>query len=362
VGDLGGWPDAPDSATAPVQGSRFTLLGPSFAAPRSTRLGLSLSRALGTSVLHIGAAYRHTDFLPRRTDLNRLAAPAGADQYGRPLYGMLVQQGSLLAAQANRRFTSFDRLWAVNADGFSDYWGVTVSLVRDFATGPRFLASYTHSRTTDNWLGGRGGNAAAQLSPFPDSLSGNDWARDRSDFDVPHRVVVGLELALPGPFTLAGLYRFESGAPFTPGFRAGVDANGDGADDNDPAFVNDAIAGIPVLLDAWDCLRTQVGEFAARNSCREPGSHRLDLRLTMTTFRLGGTPVYLVFDGLNLVESDVGLRDHALYLIDRTGSLTTSPGGVTTVPLIANPAFGNVLARRTPGRALRVGLRIGGGA
>ena len=363
LGDLGGWPTAPDSAAAPVIGPRVTLLGPSFAAPRSTRLGLSLSRALGPAVLQVGATYRHTDFLPRRTDLNRLAAPAGTDQYGRPLYGTLVQQGSLLAAQANRRFTGFDRLWAVNADGFSDYWGLTVSLVRDVAPGPRLVASYTHSRTTDNWLGGRGGNAAAQLSPFPDSLSGGDWTHDRSDFDVPHRVVVGLELALPGPFTLAGLYRYESGAPFTPGFRSGVDANGDGADDNDPAFVNAAITGIPTLLDAWDCLRTQVDAFAARNSCREPGSHRLDLRLSMATFRLSGTPVYLVFDGLNLVESDVGVRDHALYLIDRTGAVTTNPTtGVTTVPLIANPAFGDVLARRSPGRALRIGLRIGGGA
>ena len=82
----------------------------------------------------------------------------------------------------------------------------------------------------------------------------------------------------------------------------------------------------------------------------------------MTPFRLGATPVHIVLDGLNLVESDVGLRDHALYLVDRTGTVTTNPGtGVTTVPLIANPAFGNVLARRTTGLVLRLGVRVGGG-
>lgn len=361
VGDLGAWPVVPDSTAAPVLGARFTLLGPSFEAPRSTRLGLSLSRVIGSAALHVSGAYRHTDFLPRRADLNRLAAPSGIDQYGRSLYGTLVQQGSLLAAQANRRFTAFDRVWAVNADGFSDYWGVTVALVREAPRGPRFLASYTHSRTVDNWLGARGGDAAGQLNPFPDSLGGADWANERSDFNVPHRVVVGLELRLPGPFLVSGLYRYETGAPFTPGFRGGVDANGDGAD-NDPAFVDDAITGVTAVLDRWDCLRTQVGVFAARNSCREPGSHRLDVRLAVEPFQLGGTPVHIVLEGLNLAETEVGVRDHALYLVDRTGTVTTNPTtGVVTVPLIANPAFGDVLTRRSSGRSLRLGVRVGGG-
>lgn len=362
VGALGAWPDLPDSTAAPVLGSRISLLGPSFEAPRTTRLSVGLSRSLGTAALHVTGHYRHTDFLARRADLNRLSAPTGTDQFGRPLYGTLVQQGSLLAAQGNRRFTSFDRIWALNADGVSDYYGVTVTLQREARRGPRFLVSYTYSRTTDNWLGGRNGAAALQLNPFPDSVGGSDWADGRSDFDVPHRVIVGAELHLPGPFApvLAGLVRYESGAPFTPGFRPGVDANGDGAD-NDPVFVDDAVPGVAALTDAWDCLRTQIDQFAERNSCREPGRSRLDLRLTLQPFRLGGTPVQLIIDALNVVETDAGLRDHALYLVDRTGTLTTNATtGVVTVPLIANPGFGNVLARRSSGRALRLGLRVGG--
>jgi hypothetical protein len=313
VGLLGAWPGVPDSTAAPVLGPRFSVLGPSFATPRTSRFSLGVSRALGGAALHLTGDYRHTDFLTRRGDLNRLAAPAGTDQFGRPLYGTLVQQGSLLAAQGNRRFTSIDRLWALNADGYSDYYGLTVALQREASRGPRFIASYTYSRTTDNWLGGRGGDYADQLNPFPDSVDGRDWADDRSDFDTPHRVVLGVELGLPGPFapTLSGVFRYESGAPFTPGFRPGVDANGDGADNNDPAFIDDAITGVSALTDVWDCLRTQVDEFAARNSCREPGHYRLDLRLTLQPFRLGTTPVQLVIEGLNLMENDTGLRDHA---------------------------------------------------
>lgn len=358
VGSVGTWPAAPDSTAAPVLGPRFTLLGPSFEAPRTSRATLALSRALGREgAIHVGVTYRHTDFLPRRADLNRLVSPAGTDQYGRPLYGTLEQQGSALVAQDNRRFTAFDRIWAINPDGASDYRAVSVTLER-----PGFFASYTYSRTTDNWLGARGGQSAGQLNPFPDSLSAEDWTDDRSDFDVPHRLVVGFELRLPGPFApvLSALYRRQSGAPFTPGFRPGVDANGDGADSNDPAYVDDAISGIPALLDAQDCLRPQVGTFATRNSCREPAQERLDLRLVLEPLRIRGTPVKLVIDGLNVVEADAGVRDHALYLVDRNGTLTANPStGVVTVPLVANAGFGQVLARRSPGRAFRIGLRVG---
>jgi hypothetical protein len=159
---------------------------------------------------------------------------------------------------------------------------------------------------------------------------------------------------------LSGLYRFESGTPFTPAFRAGVDANGDGADDNDPAFVDDGVSGMAGLLDSWTCLRTQVGGFAARNSCRDPGRHRLDLRLAFEPLRIRGGTVRLVIDALNVVETHIGVRDRALYLIDRGGTTTTNPAtGVATVPLIANAGFGRVLVSQSPGRAVRVGLQVG---
>jgi hypothetical protein len=155
--------------------------------------------------------------------------------------------------------------------------------------------------------------------------------------------VLGLDLPI-GPLTLGGLYRYESGAPFTPGFRPGVDANGDGGDDNDPVFVDDAIPGVTDVFAEWDCLSTQVGAFAARNSCREPGSHRLDLRLTVTppaSDPLGAHhstgPAF--GERRRTARSRSAGRSH--------GTVRRIQDGVTTVPLIANPAFKNVLARRT---------------
>ena len=357
VGTLSSWPAAPDSVSAPVQGPTITLLGPRFAPPRSGRAALGISRAIrGGGALHLAGVYRHTDYLPRRHDVNRLPGAAGTDQYGRPLYGGLVQQGSLLAATpgSNRRFPSFDQVTALDPDGAADYYGFTVALEGSAGTNLDFLAAYTLSRTTDNWVRG--------LSPFPDSLAGADWTDGRSDLDVPHRAVIGASWRFPGRLRglrFAALLRAQSGTPFTPGFRAGVDANGDGSGDNDPAFVDDLVPGADSVIAAWDCLASQVGGFVERNSCRDPGVQALDLRLSVGVARLAGYPAELVVDAINLLESDVGVRDHALYLVDRGAALATNPStGVTTVPLVPNPNFGRILARQTTGRFFRVGLRF----
>jgi hypothetical protein len=83
----------------------------------------------------------------------------------------------------------------------------------------------------------------------------------------------------------------------------------------------------------------------------------LDLRLEVPTVNVGGYPLSLTVDLLNLLESDVGLVDQALYLIDPSRATTTA-GAVTTVPLKANPNFGQILIRNSSGRFLRVGLRV----
>jgi hypothetical protein len=158
---------------------------------------------------------------------------------------------------------------------------------------------------------------------------------------------------------LGAFYRYQSGRPFTPGFRDGVDANGDGSAQNDPAFVDPAIVGMDALLAEWDCLADQAGEFAERNSCRGPGIHRLDARLALGVYDFRGHPVELVVDLLNAFDADTGLRDHALVLIDRNGTIQMDPDGTVTLPLVVNPRFGEELIRRTSGRSLRLGLRVG---
>ncbi len=352
------WPDIPNGTLAPELGEQVTLLGPDFQAPRSVRGSFGISKALGrATALHLSGVYRHTDYLPRRHDLNLPVFPVANDQFGRPIYGDLVQDGSLLAATpgSNRQFDEFSRITAVNPDGFSDYWGLTARVERRFGS-VTMLASYTYSRTEDNWLGGGGASPDLQLSPFPDSLSGADWAEGRSDFDVPHRFLWGLGVEF-GRVRLAGFYRFQSGRPFTPGFRDGVDANGDGSSRNDPAFVDGTLPGMTELFASWDCLQDQNGRFVDRNSCRAPGVHTLDFRIAVHPTKK--YPVALVLDALNVIDSDVADRDRALYLIDPNGALAVDPGtGDVAVPLVTNPNFGEPTVRRSTGRKVRIGVRV----
>ncbi len=361
VGLLGAWPQAPDSTAAPIVGPRLTLLGPDFVPPKTTRASFGISAAMGSAaMLHLSAVYRHTEFLPRRHDLNLVSSAIAEDQYGRPIYGELTKVGGLLAAEpgSNRRFDDFDVVSALDADGYSDYMGFTAVLERRVGEILTLVGSYTHSRTEDNWLSGSSAAYEAQLAPFPGGLDNSDWAEGTSDFDQPHRLAVGGELDF-GAIGLAAFYRYESGLPFTPGFRHGVDANGDGSFSNDPAYVDDQIAGLAALFGSWDCLRSQAGSFADRNACRGPDVQTLDARLTVQPVTLGSFPVELVIDGLNLLDAEMAVLDRALYLVDPGGDLQVDPAtGDVTVPLMVNEDFGKPIARRGMGRAVRIGLRV----
>jgi hypothetical protein len=361
LGALGAWPDVPDSVVAPLTGPVLTVLNPGFLSPRTGRIDLSIARVVGSGAsLRILGQYRHTEYLPRRSDLNLAPAPQYTDQFGRPIYGTLQQLGSLIAATpgTNLRFTGFDRVWAIDPSGYSDYLGLTASFERVRERGISLWLSYTYSHTTDNTPGLLGTVPEAQLSPFPAGLGTADWRDGRSDLDVPHRVALGAEWST-GMLRLAGLLRYQSGLPFTPGFRDGVDANGDGSWSNDPAFVSDTVSGAADVLSQWSCVQQQVGKFAARNSCRGPAMMSVDARAVLHLFTVGGAPADLVVDGINLVATNRGVVDRALYLVDPTQSLTTNAAtGVVTVPLVANPNFGKLLAKRVPAVMVRAGLRV----
>jgi hypothetical protein len=363
VGSLGSWPSLPNNQQAPEVGSRLSMLGPDFRGPLTRRASAGLSRHFGSgAVLHLSGAYRATDFLTRRVDLNLVAQTGLRDQHGRPIHGRLVKTGQLVATPLpNRRFTDFDLVSALNANGESRYWGATAALERDAGGAVAFFGRYTYSRTTDDWLASGAGGPEAQLTPFP-SPGDRDWRDGRSDFDLTHRLAAGFEFRAPARIEprLAAVYRFQSGYPFTPGFRPGVDVNGDGSGSNDPAFVDEAIAGIVELAGSWDCLREQLGRFAERNACRQDSVHSLDGRFGLKFTRGAQVSGELFVEALNLIHSPMGEPDRALYLIDRGGSmLENSANGVVTLPLVTNPNFGKPLSRTDAGRTLRVGLQLG---
>jgi hypothetical protein len=175
---------------------------------------------------------------------------------------------------------------------------------------------------------------------------------------VPHRVAVAADIGGPAGIRLAALYRYESGLPFTPSVATGVDLNGDGYAANDPAFVSDQIAGAAAVLGAWGCLNSQVGNFAERNSCRTDAVQSLDLRLTASVLRSPARTLLLYAEALNVLQSEFGFVDTALYRADPAGQITTDANGRTVFPLIANTEFGELRERAALPRLLRVGLQF----
>ena len=281
--------------------------------------------------------------------------------WGRPVYGTPEQTGGTVVTTADdaRRFADFGDVWALDPDGWSEHVGVTVGLEHTTALLEAF-ASYTWSETTDNWVGAGSGSVGASLEPgLPASEGETPWADGVSDFDRPHRAVGALTMYF-GPVSTSALYRFESGAPFTPGYRLGVDANADGSMRNDVAYVPSG-AEVGSVANEWPCLDDQADGFAARNSCRAGDRHTLDARVQIRVGSFGGRQARFTIEGFNLIEAKDALLDDALLLIDPSGSISESPDGSTvTLPTIVNPGFGRSLYHTGRGRMIRIGFRVGG--
>jgi hypothetical protein len=337
----------------------LTLAATAFQGARSKRAMLEISRRISPSVqLDLAGTYRYTDLLPTRSDINLISSAGARDQYGRPIFGQLQKSGGIVAATAetNRRFPGYDVVSAINVNGNSTYVGASAAVQANVNEAVTLHGSYTFSKTDDNWFMAREGSLASAVSPFPDE----NWTEGRSDFDVPHRAAVGAEFAFHalGGVRLAAFYRYRSGYPFTPGFRSGVDANGDGSARNDPAFIDENVAGFTDATSDWSCVRTDAGAFAERNSCREPSLSTLDARIAIGLLSSQNRTAEIVVDGINLLSSGAEQLDHALYLVDPARELSTTTAGVVTVPLIVNPEFGKPIYRSAAERALRVGVRV----
>ena len=364
TGTFASWPLAPDAALVPTIGPALTILNRTLRPPRALKAELGFTRLLPRGYsLHLTGGYYHTDFLLRRTDLNRPIDPIGTSQEGRPVFGLLRKVGGFVSPipGSNRRFSDFDMVSGLSPVGFADHYEVTASLERRLSEALSLAASYTFSRTTDNMVGSRSADPADQLSPFPGGLNGVDWDRGTSDFDVPHRFAATAEYRSRGanPVTVGARYRIRSGLPFTAGFRQGVDLNADGAGGNDPVSLGSGLTGLTEVLAAGGCPSGLGGQFVERNGCREKMHQGLDLRLAVgLPFSPKGRPVFLEVNAFNVVATATGVVDRAALLIAPTGALTTDGAGNVTLPLTVNSRFGSLLARRGEPRVVRIGLRM----
>lgn len=139
-----------------------------------------------------------------------------------------------------------------------------------------------------------------------------------SDFDRPHRLLLGVSGPVPGMrgTRMVVHYSAESGAPYT--FVYDLDINGDGMPGpigptayNDPVYIPVSPTEFPgsftsaryldQLVGSESCLARWRGRVLPRNACRGPAVHQLDLQVSRD-FVVKARSVRVVADLINVLS------------------------------------------------------------
>ena len=270
-----------------------TLFDKNYQAPRSLRSnlqwnGMILNNRFSTS---IDATYSRNMQQASTFDLNFEPTQqfALANETGRPVYaraGSIVPATGAIASGEDRVTTAYSHVSQLRSDMASETKQLTLQL-RPFTFNSTFTwsASYVYADARERYRG------------FT-STAGNplDVAWGRSSFDSRHQIVYTLSYNAFDWVRLGWYGSFRSGNPYTP-VVAG-DINGDGYQ-NDRAFVfnpaatSDTVlgAGMRSLLangsrSARDCLESQLGKVATRNSCQGPWTSTANLTISFNPVKV----------------------------------------------------------------------------
>ena len=253
------------------------LIDPAYGAPRSVRSTLQWSAPVLDNRLMANVTGTYSVNLAQTgtVDLNfdptvRFTLP---DEGARPVFvgvGSVVPSTGAIAAGDGRLSALFNHVTAQR----SAFRSVSRQLQLQLAPlrlNSRFTWSvaYTLGSVRDR-VSGFASTAASPLAA-DEARAAGDWR---------HQLQVTLGVNLFDLFRVTWFQRFTSGTPFTP--MVSADINGDGYA-NDRAFVPDPdhaadpalAAGMRALLAAApgkvrDCLASQLGRVAGRNSCEGP--------------------------------------------------------------------------------------------
>ncbi len=278
----------------------IALLGPDLKAPQSTQATLGFTTRLGQTGLYadVEAIYnKGRDEIVIR-DINW----SGNATHVRPI-------------------TAYDQVNMYTNDGHSEYKALVLSLNGNIKGGHVVTASVTFASKK---------NIADDFSPeFPTGYPSDpanieaDYGRGRSS--ERYRVVVSGVFRLPFQFSVAPVFEYGAGQPWTQ--RIGYDFNGDGK-------TGDRAAGVD-----------RFGQDGPRYS-------NVNLRIAKT-LAFGGLGVEVIAEAFNLfntVNYDVSTIDGAQNL---RGPTIANPAAA----LFPNPNYGNASATLAP-REVQIGLRL----
>jgi hypothetical protein len=269
------------------------LFAKDYQAPRSIRSNLQWNGAIldNRFATTVEATYSRNQHQASTYDLNfspptQFTLPSEGN---RPVYANsanIVAGTGGIAATESRVSTAYSHVAELRSDLQSEAKQLMFS-VRPlaFSSSLTWNASYVLSDTREQY---RGFTSAAG-----DPL-GVAWGR--STFDSKHQLMYSLNYNAFDFIRLGWYQQFRSGTPYTP-IVAG-DINGDGYSNDrafifDPAATNDPAiaAGMRSLLangssSARECLTSQLGKVAARNSCQGPWTSQAGLSFSFNPVKV----------------------------------------------------------------------------
>lgn len=292
--------------------SDITIVSPDLEAQESTRLSLGWEQQIGTSY-SVSVEGVYADLTNQQRLVNVNAAPTGI------VYGNLPTYRS---GTDESRFPDFRDVKMHVSDAEGTYKSVTLG-TRKFAFGDsRFswLAHYTWAEAIDQDSNERSTSSSRSYDPFNAKLS-----EGRADYDITHRVVVSGTYELPWGILVSGIYRWNSGSPYT----AEIDAGSFGMGGlfqvgvNTPVFV-DSSGNVIDMTMANGSTPEQLAAFLAergarieeRNSREQPNFSNLDLRLSKRFSIYGDIGIEIIgeiFNALNEENTRVSSSNQEMF-------------------------------------------------
>ena len=289
------------------------LFSDDFGAPRAWRGSVGVQRRLSQRFgVNVDASFALGANLTGARDLNLREAPAFvlANEDLRPVYAppeTIVPRTGQTSVLASREHPELAQVVEAMSELKSETTQITAGLNGIFSQSMIWNMSYTwmHSRDQTAFapaasIGGGGGRGGFGFGVGSATTGGdpNEVQWGRSDLERKHSFTGSMSWFARPWIDVTSVIRFSSGQPFSP--RVGSDINGDGSR-NDRAFIfnpasesDSALqAGMTQLLEsapkrARECLRSQIGQIAARNSCRSGWNTTLDMQMNFRP-NFGGT-------------------------------------------------------------------------
>jgi hypothetical protein len=279
-----------------------TVFEKDFGAPRAWRASFGVQhRVLERYSVNIDASWARGVNQTGFRDLNLNTTPRFtlAGEANRPIFAdasTIIPTTGAVSLAASRRDPDFGQVLAANSSLASHNEQVSVTINGFTRFGAILNLSYTFASARDQGSSGSGSAIGGFGSP---TTAGNpnlrEWAA--SNFDRRHSITGTITYPFNQGLEVSAVGRLSSGPPFTPLVASDINADGsrnDRAFIFDPALTTDTalasgmqhlIAGAPARI--VDCLRSQTGAVAARNSCRGPWQPSLDLQLNYRPSILG---------------------------------------------------------------------------